>query len=264
MVAVGDVQMLVGHQALDVLDDGGIGHEPEFGEDDGLAILGGEFGGGCGLDVGDGFEEQIGHVIGGIVIKAEDGREVGVGGAHEFETVFFGAGEGLFMRMDRAGGTEFLEPDAREESAPVIGGSGDGIGLLIGVDGGLFVLFQDAGFKPFLESFGGVFIGSVRAGILRRKVGKIDGDNIIRIARDQFGFVVAGKNIVGGRYQRGLIGLGIANGLEGRNDGHETSLLRNRGKRSIVSRSGDAYHAARVVGGRGGENKKARAGEATG
>ena len=74
--------------------------------------------------IDDGFKEQVGHVIGGVVIKAKNRRKVGLRGAHEFEAIFLGAGEGLLVGVDGGFAAELLEADAAEKSAALIGGAG--------------------------------------------------------------------------------------------------------------------------------------------
>ncbi len=241
VVAVGDVEMLVGHHELDVLDDGDVGDGPEFREDDGLAILGGEFCGSEGLAPPtaslDGFEEEVGDVVGFVVVEAEDGGEVGLCGAHQFEAVFLGAGEGLFVGVDGAF-SEFFEADAGEEAAAFVGGAGVCVGLLVGVEGGFFVSLEDAGFEPHAQGVGGGFVGGVGAGFLGWDVGEIDGDDIVAIFGEEAGFVFAGEDIVGRGDEGGLVLLGVADCLKGGDVGHVCAPFAGKFGRVIVRERG--------------------------
>ena len=150
MVAVGDDEMLVGHEFDDGGDATGIGNTPEAVLD---SVLVAESGGGLVWEFADG--------IGVAFVKHEDLAAVGAGGAKEIEAVGFRLGERLFVAVDDVVGV-VLKTKESDESVTNVGGAGEIAGdyeaLLVRVDGGFWILAENALRAPVAEACDGAVV----------------------------------------------------------------------------------------------------------
>ena len=133
MVAVGDEDGAVGHQAL----HGGVNFLVEDGPqavDDAQVVD--RFQGRVVLDAG--LDGSLNVAI-GVGVEAEDGAQVKAGGVVKGESVGLGAGEGLFVWEDAALADGF-QANPRQESATGVALALDVVGLVVNIEGGVIFL----------------------------------------------------------------------------------------------------------------------------
>ncbi len=209
VVAVGDEQLLVRHQLADALAAGNLPHAV-YG-----AVLVGHLGQ---RRRPGGFIEQGVHGAGGVGIEHEDLAEVGVGVAQQLEAVLLGAGEGLLVAVNHAGGI-VLHRSQRDEAFAhqVLAGVGDGEFLEIGEDAGLRVARQNAGGGPIVQVARGAGIDVVGVRIARAALAQNHAHQVIRAGRQVAGLHGRGNLVVRLRDQA-FQGAGrgrVAQGLKG-------------------------------------------------
>ena len=139
MVAVGDDEFLIGHGGLNRGYFLRVGHDPEAMCDPVLVVdfCGGRRG-------GFGFGENRVHAFLRIGVEHEELAGVGARVAKEFETIGFGAGEGVLVAEDNPGGIFFEFSRADEAAASAAFGSArHGEFLRVGVKGWSGVLHDD-------------------------------------------------------------------------------------------------------------------------
>ena len=147
VVAVGDEQLLVRHQLLDLRGGADLPHAVDG------AVLVGDFGDGR---RGGGLIEQGVDGAGRVGVQHEDGFEVGVGVLEQFHAVLLGTGEGLLVAEDDARGVVFHLAEGDEALADqALAGIGDDEFLEVGEHAGFGIARPDAARDPLLHGAGG-------------------------------------------------------------------------------------------------------------
>jgi hypothetical protein len=176
VVAVGDQQLGVCQSGLEGGDGVGVRQPPQ-------AVLGAVGVGGGGERVGVGRRAQRGGGgVPGVCEQAEDGGQVGAGGAREPQPVLLWPRMRSLVRTDAAR-TVVLHAHAREEApanalAPVRGG----VALLEHPEGLVALAHENPLLAPVLEHVGGAKIGVAAVG-----AGEVELHNVERAALDQLG-----------------------------------------------------------------------------
>ena len=171
VVAVGDEQLLVGHQLLDLRGGGDLPHAVDG------AVLVGDFGDGR---RGGGLIEQGVDGAGRVGIQHEDGFEVGVGVLEQFHAVLLGTGEGLLVAEDDARRVFFHLAEGDEALADeALAGIGDDEFLEVGEHAGFGVARPDAARDPVLHGAGGAGVDVVGFGVAGLALAEDDAHQIV-------------------------------------------------------------------------------------
>jgi len=172
VMTIGDVHGPVLHQIDHLVFDLGVSDAPQ------IALHSFEGAGEFGL--AGVLVKEVGDVVAGIAVQAEDGGELHAGGAHEFEPVFDGAFVGFFVGNDFTL-SEGGKADQGDEAAAVKRAAVMLVGLGIGVKGPAAVTLKNARTEPRLHRNVGAIVDFIGSDGFGRKMGQIDIDDVMGV-----------------------------------------------------------------------------------